>query len=112
MAWNGIKDVFKGVFESLYAIVKGPLNMIIEWINAVISGLNNMSFEVPDWSPVGAGITLGINIPKIPKLASGGITGVNNPFLAMVGDNKTQREAIAPVDDLMAMIQTAVSATN
>jgi len=46
----------------------------------------------------------------VPAFATGGIVGANSPMLAMVGDNRTQREAIAPVDDLMTMISSAVLA--
>ena len=52
----------------------------------------------------------GINIPRIPKLAKGGIT--NGSMLAMVGDNPGGREVISPLDDLLDMIQTAVSSSN
>ncbi len=46
----------------------------------------------------------------VPAFATGGIVGANSPMLAMVGDNRTQKEAIAPVDDLMTMISSAVLA--
>lgn len=46
----------------------------------------------------------------VPGFANGAIVPANSPMLAMVGDNKTQREAIAPVDDLMSMISSAVLA--
>ena len=109
-ALEGLKKIFKGVFESLWGIVKFPLNQIIDGINTVIGGLNKISFKLPDWVPGVGGKDFGINIPQIPPLAQGGIVGANSPLLAMVGDNKTQREAIAPVDDLMGMISSAVLA--
>jgi phage-related protein len=109
-ALNGLKQIFKGVFESLWGIVKFPLNQIIDGINTVIGGLNKISFKLPDWVPGVGGKDFGINIPQIPPLAQGGIVGANSPMLAMVGDNRTQKEAIAPVDDLMTMISSAVLA--
>jgi hypothetical protein len=109
-ALEGLKKIFKGVFESLWGIVKFPLNQIIDGINTVIGGLNKISFKLPDWIPGVGGKDFGINIPSIPKLAQGGIVGANSPMLAMVGDNRTQKEAIAPVDDLMTMISSAVLA--
>lgn len=109
-AWNGVKDIFGGVFRSLYALVKNPLNDIIDLVNFLIRGLNKIKIDVPDWVPGLGGESMGINIPQIPKLAQGGIVGANSPMLAMVGDNRTQREAIAPVDDLMGMISSAVLA--
>lgn len=50
-ALNGFKQVFKGVFDSLWAIVKVPLNLIIRGLNALISGANKIKFDVPDWVP-------------------------------------------------------------
>jgi hypothetical protein len=80
-AWNGVKDIFKGVFSQLYNIVKHPLNLIIDAINAVIGGLNKISFEIPDIPGLpGGGKKIGINIPKIPKLARGGIVDAPTNF--------------------------------
>lgn len=107
-AWEGVKSIFSGIFETFYNIVKFPLNLIIDAINTVIKGLNKISFDIPSWVPGLGGKTFGINIPPLPKLATGGITDVNNPFAAIVGDNKTQREVVSPLDDLMDMIQSAV----
>ena len=108
-AWQGIKDIFKGTFGTLWDIAKVPLNLIINAVNRVIDGLNSLSIDIPDWVPGFGGKTWGISIPNIPELATGAITGVNNPFMAIVGDNKTQREVISPLDDLLGMITTAVS---
>jgi hypothetical protein len=46
----------------------------------------------------------------VPAFATGGIVGANSPMLAMVGDNRTQKEVVAPIDDLMGMISSAVLA--
>lgn len=108
-AWEGIRTIFKGTFGTLWDIAKVPLNLIINAINKVIDGLNSLSMDIPDWVPVFGGKTWGISIPNIPRLATGAITGVNSPFTAVVGDNKTQREVISPLDDLLGMITTAVS---
>lgn len=108
-AWEGVKKIFKGTFGTLWEIAKTPLNLIIDGINQVIDALNSLSIDIPDWVPKFGGQTWGINIPNIPRLATGAITDVNNPFMAVVGDNKTQREVISPLDDLLGMITTAVS---
>ena len=68
---NGFKNIFKGVFDSLWSIVKAPLNLIIRGINALISGANKISFDVPDWVPGIGGKKFGFNIPKIPLLNVG-----------------------------------------
>ena len=111
-AWTGIKDIFKGTFGTLWEIAKTPLNLIIDAINRIIDGLNSLSIDIPSWVPKYGGETWGIDIPNIPKLATGAITDVNNPFMAVVGDNRTQREVISPLDDLLGMITTAVSSAS
>ncbi len=105
-AWNGIKTVFKGVFDSLYGIVKYPLNLIIDAINTVIGGLDSLNVKIPNWVPVFGGKTWSLSIPKIRKLATGGIT--NGPMMAMIGDNPGGREVVSPLGDLQNLIATAV----
>ncbi|MEN8079153.1 hypothetical protein ABFP60_19510 [Clostridioides difficile] len=78
-AFEGIKNIFKGIFESLVGIAKWPLNMIIDLVNAAISGINTMIKTINK--------VPGVNIstvPKIPKLAKGGI--IDSPTIAMVGE--------------------------
>lgn len=89
-AWNGVKDIFKNIIDGLVSIFKFPINLIIDGINAFISGLNKV--KVPDWVPVVGG--KGINIPKIPKLARGGI--IDSPTIAMVGE--AGKEAVMPLE--------------
>lgn len=73
-AWNGVVQVFGGLWESLVGIVKAPINAVIGLINKAIGALNNVSVTIPDWVPVVGGNTFGINIPTIPMLAAGGFT--------------------------------------
>lgn len=89
-AWNGIKDIFKNVFDALVGIAKFPINLIIDGLNGFISGLNKI--KIPDWVPAVGG--KGINIPKIPKLARGGI--IDKPTYAMVGE--AGKEAVMPLE--------------
>ena len=63
-------------------------------INNVIAGLNGLKVDIPSWVPKYGGKTFGINIPKIPKLAEGGI--VSSPTFAMVGE--AGPEAVIPLD--------------
>lgn len=89
-AWNGIKNIFGGVFDGLISLFKTPINYIIDGINSFIAGLNKI--KIPDWVPAVGG--KGINIPKIPKLARGGI--VDSPTYAMIGE--AGKEAVMPLE--------------
>lgn len=120
-AWNSIKKAFQSVWDGMVTVVKIPINLIISAINkmtgavesavnSIIDGLNTLSFDIPDWVPkIGGshfGFDLGhIDIPEIPKLASGGLATA--PTLAMVGDNRNASvdpEVIAPLSKLTSML--------
>lgn len=101
-AWEGAKTSFSGCFQALPEFAKGPLNLVISLANKVIAGLNSLgSFTVPDWVPGVGGKSMGINIPQIPMLASGGIA--TGPSLAMVGEGR-EPEAILPLSRLGGMM--------
>ncbi|WP_091014776.1 phage tail protein [Paenibacillus amylolyticus] len=108
-AWTGVKDIFGGIFDSLYSLVKAPLNMIIDGINKVIGGFNSLSVSIPEFEIFGnkvGGGSVGLpNLPKIPKLAKGGLA--YGPTLAMVGDNRgasVDPEVVSPLSKLQDMI--------
>lgn len=70
-AWEGIKTIFSGVFDSLAALCKTPINAVIGIINGAISGINNLGLTIPDWVPVIGGKSFSINVPTIPMLYKG-----------------------------------------
>lgn len=116
-SWNGIKTFFAGIFDSIVGIFKGAINLIVDAFNFMIGALNNIQIKIPDWSPIGGGKSFGINIPKIPKLAHGGL--VSAPTLAMVGDNRNAQadpEVVSPLSKLQGMLnggnQEVVTAIN
>lgn len=97
-AWNGIKDIFGGILDGMASLTKSPINAIIgginglikgatQGLNTVISAMNKLSFDIPDWVPVWGGKTFGLKIPKIsspkiPYLASGGFPKIGQLFVA------------------------------
>ena len=97
-AWEGVKSIFGSIFDGLVALAKFPINLIIDGINSFIAGLNKI--KIPDWVPAVGG--KGINIPKIPKLARGGI--VDSPTFAMIGE--AGKEAVMPLENNTGWIDT------
>lgn len=89
-AWNGIAKIFKGIMDGLVSVAKTPINAIINMINKMIGGLNNI--KIPSWVPGLGG--KGINIPRIPTLwkgtnfAKGGLTLVGEQGPELVNLNR------------------------
>lgn len=67
-AWNGIVQIFAGIFKGLEASAKAPINAVIGLVNGAISGINGLINGINKLP--------GVDIPtlgKIPYLAKGGV---------------------------------------
>ncbi|HFK2761639.1 TPA: phage tail tape measure protein [Enterococcus faecalis] len=91
-AWQGVVDIFGGIFEGIAAVAKAPINAMITLINGFLGGLNNI--KIPKWVPGVGG--KGFSIGKIPYLAEGGhmingqaIVGEAGPELLTAKNGKT-----------------------
>ena len=120
-AWQGVQDIFGGIFDGLVALAKAPLNMIIGLlngaigaINGLIGGLNNLRFDVPSWVPGLGGKTWGFNIPTIPNipyLAQGAVLPANREFLAVLGDQRRGTNVEAPLDTIKQALAEVLAQT-
>lgn len=121
-AWEAVKNVFstggaifEGISEKISSVFKETVNSLIDGINTVVSkpfdAINTALDKLRevsilgshpfDWLPT-------LDIPQIPKLASGGLATA--PTLAMVGDNRNASvdpEVIAPLSKLTSMLGSA-----
>lgn len=48
-AWTGVRDVFGGVFSSLGALLKAPINAVISLINQALQSIGSISVDIPEW---------------------------------------------------------------
>ncbi len=94
-AWNGIVDVFKGVFNLIPSIAEGVINGTINLVNNIIHGFNKLTSVV--------GIPAIPDIPKVelPRLATGGL--VYRPTIAQIGE--AGKEGVLPLTNKAAMRQ-------
>ena len=68
-AWQGVKDIFSGIFEGIAGICRSVMNTIIGFINGGIRGLNKLTnIKLPDFL---GGKQIGFSIPEIPMLYKG-----------------------------------------
>lgn len=88
-AWLGVKQIFEGIVSGLEHIFKAPLNFMIDGINKFLSGIGKI--KIPDWVPGVGG--KGFSIPRIPRLAKGGIVSAST--IANIGEAGT--EAVIPL---------------
>ena len=112
-AWNGVKEIFSGVWGAFAGIVKSPINAIIGFINQLLyavermqhgiaNALNAISIDLPGWVQDLTGYSsFGFNIgyistPRIPYLAQGAVIPPNKEFMAVLGDQKSGNNIEAP----------------
>lgn len=94
-AFDGVKNKMTGIWSDIWTTIKTYINKIIGGFNGMISGMNKLKIDIPDWVPGMGGGSLGFSIPNIPMLAKGGI--VDQPTLAMVGE--AGKEAVMPLEN-------------
>ena len=104
-AWEGVKKIFKGIWNSIIMVIESAINLIIKGINWMISKLNTIHFSIPDWVPIIGGTSFGINIPlvsevSLPRLATGAVIPPNREFMAVLGDQKHGTNIEAPLDTI------------
>lgn len=100
-AWEGIKDIFKGIWNTMIDLLNGAINIIIKGLNWLIKQMNKISFNVPSWVPFVGGKSIGVNISYIsenvlPRLAKGAVIPANDEFLAVLGDQSHGNNIEAP----------------
>lgn len=101
-AWEGVKDVLKGIFNVIIDIVEGSINRIIGALNAI-------NFDIPDIVPGIGGKHIGFNITPVslPRLASGTVVPrQSREFAAILGDNNRETEVVSPLSTMkQAMVE-------
>lgn len=119
-AWEKVKAVFStggkvfdGIKDGIVSVFKTVVNALIKGINFVVAkpfeGLNSILDTIYGLEIVGvqpfSWLTWRAPIPQIPYLAKGAVLRPNNPFLAVVGDQKSGTNIEAP----LATIEEAVA---
>lgn len=101
MAWQGVVDIFGGIFSTLGGLVSAPINAVIGLINGAIGAINSISVDIPKWVPVFGGKHFGLSIPRIPYLEKGGV--LKKGQVGLLEGNGA--EAVVPLEKNKAWIR-------
>lgn len=124
-AWTAVKNVFSKGGKIFDGIKDGILNGLKVVINGLIGGINKViavpfkginaalktikkisiaGFEPFDWIST-------IDVPQIPKLATGTVIPPNKEFLAVLGDQKHGTNIEAPLSTIEQAVENAMNKT-
>ena len=109
-------NLAKNALNGFIGIFEGAINGIIDGVNWLISCLNRIQIDIPDWVPLLGGKTFGINIPPVnyvalPRLASGAVIPPNREFLAVLGDQKSGTNIETPLSTMVQAFKQAMNDT-
>lgn len=110
-AWEGIKEIFRGIWNTIVGGLEAAVNLIIKGINWLISKLNSLQIKIPDW--LGGG-SFGFNFRpiaelQIPRLAKGAIIPPNREFMAVLGDQRNGTNIEAPADLIRQIVREEIN---
>lgn len=103
-AWDGVVNIFKGIFNGIVDIIKQVLNIGIGLVNKFFDMLST-PIKIMNKIP-------GVNVPTIPHipyLATGGI--VTGPTQAMIGEGGNP-EAVIPLNSRGAKFMSSIMGGN
>lgn len=126
-----IKDVFNSSTDSLNSYGEGFKNLVNKILSymqtladgvatasdAIANSINNLGVDIPSWVSGYGGkswhpnLSGGVRV-SIPKLAEGAVLPPNQPFLAMLGDQKSGTNIEAPLDTIVSAMQQALGGTS
>lgn len=113
-AWDGVKKVFKGIWNSIVIIAESAVNAIIKGLNWLISKINTIKFTVPSWVPGVGGKSIGGHLSSLsevhlPRLATGAVIPPNKEFLAVLGDQKSGTNIETPLATMVDAFKRAMA---
>ena len=127
-AWNAIKQIFFGVFDSLHKKAADVLNGIKELVGNVVQGVKGLVSGLGDlggaiankvssaWNAVTSGSPAQQSMEAplaslpVPALARGAVIPPNHRFLAMLGDQTNGTNVEAPLETIQEALAEVLAA--
>lgn len=114
-AADNLKQVISGIASSFDSSFKSAVNNVAGYINSLVNGLKQQlnGLNLPEGELTVAQLynSLKDSNFKIPMLANGGVIPANNPFLAVLGDQKSGVNIEAPVTVIQDAVRNVVNDT-
>lgn len=108
-----LKSVLSGIASSFDSSFKSAVNNVAGYINSLVNGLKQQlnDLNLPEGELTVAQLygSLKDSNFKIPMLANGGVIPANNPFLAVLGDQKSGVNIEAPVTVIQDAVRNVVN---
>lgn len=107
-------NLAKNALNGFIGVFEAAINGIIDGINFLISCLNKIHIDIPDWVPVIGGKSFGFNIPPVskvalPRLAEGAVIPPNREFMAVLGDQKSGTNIETPLETMVQAFKRAMN---
>lgn len=116
-AWNGIKDILRGVWNGIATIIESGVNLIIDGLNYLIRKINGLlENSLLEKGAQMLGFSA-LKIPEIgkfqlPRLAQGAVIPPNREFMAVLGDQKNGTNIETPLSTMVEAFKTAMIETS
>lgn len=113
-AWEGIKKVFKGIWNGIVMILESAVNLIIKGVNWLIGKPNSLlenSLLAKGLNLIGIEFRGIPQIPEvhIPRLAQGAVIPPNREFMALLGDQKSGTNIETPLATMVQAFKQALA---
>lgn len=113
-AWEGIKKVFKGIWNGIVMILESAVNLIIKGVNWLIGKLNSLlenSLLTKGLDLIGIEFRGIPQMPEvhIPRLAQGAVIPPNREFMAVLGDQKSGTNIETPLATMVQAFKQALA---
>lgn len=108
--FGAIPHFVSGAFSALVGDVRRPVNGVIGLVDEAIGYIDGLHVSIPSWVPGVGGETFGVNIPKIPQLARGGLVMPREGGTTVTVAEAGQPEIVTPIPAMQQAMTAALAA--
>lgn len=104
---GGAAEFVSGAFRNVGAVVRGAINTVIGLVNGAIGALNRLHVSIPAWVPGFGGQSFGINLPTIPKVATGADIAASHGGSLFIAGEGGRKETVTDFGKTNRLIEMA-----